>query len=326
VFQTKDNARKYIDELPKQIKFEKPYITEIKFDLSKKNSKIIYKKEINLNDYYTIVLCNTQNIENAKSFIDNTLNKKDHVKIIKNNQSTYLTTYGRFSKRSEALNAFVNLSTEIKELKPYIIKVPNNTNISNVQENKRITKTYHIDNNSIFITNNTKNEHSNNIKKTEHIDQLKEEKNIINSISLGIGANKDNKTVYRVAVQKDFGSLFGNKDFNLDLDVALTQFSCNDAKVHIFALSPLFSYKFNNTFKTVKPYIKGGIGLSYIDTTFLEDRGFSTHFQFEDRIALGFFNDYFDLSLNYIHYSNASIKKPNDGLDTLMLSLEVPIR
>ncbi|MEA1956431.1 MAG: acyloxyacyl hydrolase [Campylobacterota bacterium] len=34
----------------------------------------------------------------------------------------------------------------------------------------------------------------------------------------------------------------------------------------------------------------------------------------------------FDIGLTYFHYSNAGIKKPNAGLDTILFSLAFPIK
>lgn len=57
-------------------------------------------------------------------------------------------------------------------------------------------------------------------------------------------------------------------------------------------------------------YTKIEIGISFLsDTT----KNLSTSFQFKDKISLGYrFND-LSISINYIHFSNGGIKKPNRG-------------
>lgn len=49
----------------------------------------------------------------------------------------------------------------------------------------------------------------------------------------------------------------------------------------------------------------------------------STHFLFEDRIGFGIeigTESKHDLNFKYLHYSNADIKKPNQGTDIFMFS------
>lgn len=68
-------------------------------------------------------------------------------------------------------------------------------------------------------------------------------------------------------------------------------------------------------------YLEGGIGASaFVDTQY-EDRRLGSSFQFEDRLALGTsLGPYGELALSATHYSNASIKEPNDGLEVYMLN------
>ena len=51
----------------------------------------------------------------------------------------------------------------------------------------------------------------------------------------------------------------------------------------------------------------------------MEARNLSTAFQFEDRLAVGMPWAGGELSLALTHYSNAGIKRPNDGFETLTL-------
>lgn len=90
-------------------------------------------------------------------------------------------------------------------------------------------------------------------------------------------------------------------------------------------LSPVFAWKLAGTKRPL--YLEAGIGGSYFEETELGDRQLSTHFQFEDRIALAW--QYSETSharirFGYSHYSNADIKQPNDGLDYYWLSWDFP--
>lgn len=66
-------------------------------------------------------------------------------------------------------------------------------------------------------------------------------------------------------------------------------------------------------------FLEGGIGAALFLDTRLESRNLSTSFQFEDRLALGLPWGRGELALALTHYSNAGIKRPNDGFETLTL-------
>jgi lipid A 3-O-deacylase len=69
----------------------------------------------------------------------------------------------------------------------------------------------------------------------------------------------------------------------------------------------------------VKPYVEAGIGVALFDSTEMEDNDLGSSFQFEDRLGLGvrFANQ--EVGIRAIHYSNAGIKQPNDGIETYNL-------
>src|SRR5690554_1064215 len=66
-------------------------------------------------------------------------------------------------------------------------------------------------------------------------------------------------------------------------------------------------------------FLEGGIGAALFLKTRVEARNLSTAFQFEDRLAVGMPWAGGELSLALTHYSNAGIKRPNDGFETLTL-------
>ncbi|WP_459617663.1 acyloxyacyl hydrolase [Bordetella sp. 2513F-2] len=68
-------------------------------------------------------------------------------------------------------------------------------------------------------------------------------------------------------------------------------------------------------------YIEAGIGATLFNHTTFADKQISTAYQFGDHVGLGFLLDRNNrVGLRYSHFSNASIKKPNPGLDVVQLT------
>lgn len=72
------------------------------------------------------------------------------------------------------------------------------------------------------------------------------------------------------------------------------------------------------------PYAEVGIGAAALSHVSLGGKEYSTGFQFTERVGAGveFGNGWF-AGWQYSHYSNASIKKPNDGMDFHQLVIGV---
>ena len=65
-------------------------------------------------------------------------------------------------------------------------------------------------------------------------------------------------------------------------------------------------------------FIEAGIGATLFSRTTFADKEISTAFQFGDHVGLGFLLDKNNrIGLRYSHFSNASIKRPNPGLDVV---------
>lgn len=86
-------------------------------------------------------------------------------------------------------------------------------------------------------------------------------------------------------------------------------------------LVPLLRYRLDNGLSNW--FVEGGIGLSVTDSQFATPaRTLGTEWNFSDNLALGRnFGEQgrHEVSLRWQHTSNAGIKKPNPGLDLLML-------
>lgn len=65
-------------------------------------------------------------------------------------------------------------------------------------------------------------------------------------------------------------------------------------------------------------YFEGAIGFHLLSRTSLGPRRFSTKFQFGDHLGIGYrfgARNAFDIGLRFQHLSNASIKRPNNGIN-----------
>jgi lipid A 3-O-deacylase len=144
----------------------------------------------------------------------------------------------------------------------------------------------------------------------------------INSISIGVGKINSNSS-QRISVQKDFKEkIFLGDILKLSgyFDLALNRFDFNEKNIYNLSFTPVFKYNFN-PIKNFTPYIFGGIGASYLSKTKTEQKNYSTHFQFEDRLGVGLKKKDLDFQIGFFHFSNASIKKPNDGINMILLNI-----
>lgn len=148
----------------------------------------------------------------------------------------------------------------------------------------------------------------------------------LDRISLGIGKSRDSINIYRVGFQQEFGSnWFESKTGHLSghHEASLNCWEHERESIQQVAYSPVFGYSFNGLSSSVMPYLEAGIGIGFLSKKTINGRDLSTHFQFEDRIGIGVKigkQNRHDLSFRYMHYSNASIKQPNDGIDIFIFS------
>lgn len=83
-----------------------------------------------------------------------------------------------------------------------------------------------------------------------------------------------------------------------------------------FSATPFLRWWANDSF-----FVEVGIGANVFSRTRFADKTISTAFQFGDHIGVGYqINERSRLGLRFSHYSNASIKRPNPGLNILQLN------
>jgi len=93
---------------------------------------------------------------------------------------------------------------------------------------------------------------------------------------------------------------------------------------HSISFSPVFVYEFGTG--DIKPFVEAGIGVSLFTGASAGDQDFGSAFNFEDRIGAGLkFAGGQKVGIRAIHYSNASIKQPNDGIESYSLFYSYPL-
>jgi len=142
-------------------------------------------------------------------------------------------------------------------------------------------------------------------------------------LSGAIGATSQGGLTARAAVGFDWDkSWFETNTGRLTgyWDAGYTYWEAGDASggAHSLSFSPVFVYEFGSG--NVKPFIEAGIGLAVFSGTSAGDQEFGSAFNFEDRIGAGLkIGETQKVGIRAIHYSNAGIKQPNDGIESYSL-------
>lgn len=87
---------------------------------------------------------------------------------------------------------------------------------------------------------------------------------------------------------------------------------------HSLSLAPVFVYESSRG--GVSPFIEAGIGVSLFSGSRAGNQDFGSAFNFEDRVGVGLkFGQAQRVGVRVIHYSNAGIAQPNDGIESYSL-------
>ncbi len=140
-------------------------------------------------------------------------------------------------------------------------------------------------------------------------------------VTFAVGRTDGSSIVYRVGAQFDFerrwfesttGHLGGYWDAGYSFwDARET------ASSHSLSFSPVLVYEFAGD--RVRPYLEAGIGIAFFSSTEMEEHDLGSSFQFEDRLGLGIRFAGQEIGLRALHYSNAGLKQPNDGVEAYTL-------
>jgi lipid A 3-O-deacylase len=137
-------------------------------------------------------------------------------------------------------------------------------------------------------------------------------------LSVSVGQTGDSTMTYRLGTQFDFNRSWFVSDVGRLTgywDAAYTYWDGDEtASNHSLSVSPVFVYEFSG--ERFQPYIEAGIGIAAFSNTELESNDLGSSFQFEDRIGFGVRFAGQEVGVRAMHYSNAGLKKPNDGVES----------
>lgn len=91
--------------------------------------------------------------------------------------------------------------------------------------------------------------------------------------------------------------------------------------ITILALAPVFRLQSNSS-DGMKPYAEASVGASWMNHDTLGHRDLGAKFAFQDLLGFGLVfgkHQQFDLSYHFLHYSNAKLFPPNEGIDVKYL-------
>ncbi|MGX5174975.1 acyloxyacyl hydrolase [Aliikangiella sp. IMCC44653] len=143
-------------------------------------------------------------------------------------------------------------------------------------------------------------------------DSLIQYKNIQSAKQFSLGMFWETETTFQHA-------LFGYSE--LEIESYWSKIEKQDESMQVIAVRPVLSF-WQSPEKSQAWYWQLGVGLSYFNQRHLHPIELSSKPQFATVVGLGTTLDKQQkhrLTLRYNHYSNAYLKRPNYGLDTLTL-------
>ncbi|MCQ4264431.1 acyloxyacyl hydrolase [Stutzerimonas stutzeri] len=139
--------------------------------------------------------------------------------------------------------------------------------------------------------------------------------------SLGVTGQGDMS--YRAGLAFDWDKSWLNSDtghLSGYWDAAYTYWEGGDdyTAAHSLSFAPVFVYEFSG-FKYT-PFVEGGVGVAFFSKTDVGEQQLGSSFNFENRIGAGLKLPHAQkVGIRAMHYSNAGIKQPNDGIESYSL-------
>lgn len=137
-----------------------------------------------------------------------------------------------------------------------------------------------------------------------------------NSMGISIGTGEPND-LWGARINHRY-NFFNFSPFNFYIDTSYANWKVKsdfNNNIGILAVAPVA--RANITYPNgYNFFLEISIGPSYKTTKYVGNTKTGSHFNFQDMIGFGtVIRDKFNISLYYVHYSNASLAKPNTGID-----------
>ncbi|MBD3896971.1 acyloxyacyl hydrolase [Halomonas sp. ML-15] len=138
-----------------------------------------------------------------------------------------------------------------------------------------------------------------------------------------LGATSEGQPALSLGLDRTFGLGYWHPQLELRLGSGILLLPGDDGDDNAaWTLTPALRWSFAGERGI---FAEAGIGAALFLNTRHEGRNLSTAFQFEDRLAVGMPVGSGELSASLIHYSNAGIKRPNDGFETFAVGYRHPL-
>lgn len=147
-------------------------------------------------------------------------------------------------------------------------------------------------------------------------------------VSAALGTTAQGELTYRVGLSRDWNrQWFHSETGHLTgyWDAGYTYWAAGrHSAAHTLSFSPVFVYTFAG--EGARPFIEVGVGVSVFTNTEVGHRNLSSAFHFEDRLGVGYrLEGGTRLGVRAIHYSNAGLKMPNEGIESYALFVSHPL-
>jgi lipid A 3-O-deacylase len=136
-------------------------------------------------------------------------------------------------------------------------------------------------------------------------------------LNLALGITSVDTAALRITHDREYDLSHWHPQLDLRLATGILLLDGDDYQDNAaWVVTPAFRYHFNEQ----KSFVEAGIGAGLFAETRVESRELSTAFHFESRVAAGWqLGSDSEIGVSAIHYSNARIKNPNDGLEIYSL-------
>lgn len=142
-------------------------------------------------------------------------------------------------------------------------------------------------------------------------------------LSLAVGATGQSDMTYRLSLGFDWNKAWwqtSTGQLTGYWDAAYTYWESGEegSGKHSVSFTPVFLYEFKAG--SVNPYIEAGLGAAIFSGTRVGNKQLGSAFNFESRLGMGLkFAGNQAIGIRAMHYSNAGIKQPNDGIESYNL-------